>query len=63
MEQRLAGGELPVTGYRLFTGHRSLGNLRLYERLGYRRTQVEEVSTKLSFIAMEKSVPVLAATA
>ena len=63
MEQRLAGGELPVTGYRLFTGHRSLGNLRLYERLGYHRTEVEEVSNKLSFIAMEKTVPVLAATA
>lgn len=63
MEQRLAEGERPVTAYRLFTGHRSLGNLRLYERLGYRRTEVEEVSTKLSFIAMEKHVPVLAATA
>jgi len=63
MEQRLAEGERPVTAYRLFTGHRSLGNLRLYERLGYHRTEVEEVSNKLSFIAMEKTVPVLAATA
>ncbi|QMU69180.1 GNAT family N-acetyltransferase [Streptacidiphilus sp. P02-A3a] len=63
MEQRLAEDERPVSGYRLFTGHRSLGNLRLYERLGYRRTDVEEVSTGLSFIAMEKSVPELAATA
>jgi ribosomal protein S18 acetylase RimI-like enzyme len=63
MEQRLAGGERPVSAYRLFTGHRSIGNLRLYERLGYRRTQVEEVSGKLSFVAMEKSVPLLAATA
>ena len=63
MEQRLAEGERPVTAYRLFTGHRSLGNLRPYERLGYHRTEVEEVSNKLSFIAMEKTVPVLAATA
>ena len=63
MEQRLAEGERPVSAYRLFTGDRSLGNLRLYERLGYRRTGVEEVSTGLSFIGMEKSVPPLAATA
>ncbi len=63
MEQRLAEGERPVSAYRLFTGDRSLGNLRLYERLGYRRTGVEEVSTGLSFIGMEKSVPTLAATA
>ena len=63
MEQRLAEGESPVLAYRLFTGHRSLGNLRLYQRLGYRQTQVEEVNTKLSFIGLEKAVPALAATA
>ncbi|QMU76372.1 GNAT family N-acetyltransferase [Streptacidiphilus sp. PB12-B1b] len=63
MEQRLAEGEQPVHAYRLFTGHLSHGNLRLYERLGYRRTQIEEVNTRLSFIGLEKPVQALAATA
>ncbi|MEZ0089769.1 GNAT family N-acetyltransferase [Streptacidiphilus sp. EB129] len=63
MEQTLAAGDQPVRAYRLFTGHRSIGNLRLYQRLGYRQTEVEEVSGRLSFVAMEKPVPQLAATA
>ncbi|MEV7023002.1 GNAT family N-acetyltransferase [Kitasatospora sp. NPDC093558] len=44
----------PVTAYRLFTGHRSLGNLRLYARQGYRQTAVEPVSSSLSFVHLEK---------
>jgi ribosomal protein S18 acetylase RimI-like enzyme len=63
MEQTLASGEAPVQSFRLFTGHRSLGNLRLYQRLGYRQTEVEQVTGKLSFIGMEKQVERLAATA
>jgi ribosomal protein S18 acetylase RimI-like enzyme len=63
MEQALASGDSPVHAYRLFTGHRSLGNLRLYQRLGYRQTEVEEVTGSLSFIGMEKTVERLAATA
>ena len=63
MEEILAEGDRQVLAYRLFTGHRSLGNLRLYQRLGYRQTQVEEVSNRLSFIGLEKAVPELAATA
>ncbi|WP_042418504.1 GNAT family N-acetyltransferase [Streptacidiphilus anmyonensis] len=54
MERQLASGPRPPTGYRLFTGHRSIGNLRLYQRLGYRQTQVEEINNKLSFIVLEK---------
>jgi ribosomal protein S18 acetylase RimI-like enzyme len=67
MERQLGSGPQAVTAYRLFTGHRSIGNLRLYQRLGYRQTQVEEVNSKLSFIVLEKPaaqpVEQLAATA
>ncbi|KDN86824.1 GNAT family N-acetyltransferase [Kitasatospora cheerisanensis] len=41
-------------GYRLFTGHRSLGNLRLYRRLGYRETEVREVSRRMSIVTLAK---------
>ncbi len=63
MEQTLASGDAPVGSFRLFTGHRSLGNLRLYQRLGYHQTDVEKVSGSLSFITLEKQVESLAATA
>ena len=63
MEQTLAASDPAVGSFRLFTGHRSLGNLRLYQRLGYRQTDVEEVNGRLSFIALEKQVGHLAATA
>ncbi|MEV4558021.1 GNAT family N-acetyltransferase [Kitasatospora sp. NPDC049285] len=43
-------------GFELFTGHRSLGNLRLYQRLGYRETEVREVSRRLSIVTMAKPV-------
>ncbi|MEU1284567.1 GNAT family N-acetyltransferase [Kitasatospora sp. NPDC005856] len=63
LERRMAQ-DGPVSVYRLFTGHRSLGNLRLYARQGYRQTRVEQVSNRLSFVHLEKSaVPPLAATA
>ncbi|WP_037606518.1 GNAT family N-acetyltransferase [Streptacidiphilus rugosus] len=62
METRLAN-EAHVVAYRLFTGHRSVGNLRLYQRLGYRPTEVEEVNSKLSFISLEKRVDDLAVSA
>ncbi|MFD8599079.1 GNAT family N-acetyltransferase [Kitasatospora sp. NPDC059646] len=44
------------SGYRLFTGHRSLGNLRLYRRLGYRETEVREVSRRMSIVTLAKPV-------
>jgi ribosomal protein S18 acetylase RimI-like enzyme len=59
MERELATGPRPATAYRLCTGHRSLGNLRLYHRLGYRQTRVEEVNSKLSFIVLEKPAVLL----
>ncbi|MEV6975668.1 GNAT family N-acetyltransferase [Kitasatospora sp. NPDC093806] len=63
LEQRLAE-DGAVTSYRLFTGHRSLGNLRLYARQGYRQTTVEQVSGRLSLVHLEKPAPTaLAATA
>ena len=64
LERRMAEDSRPVTAYRLFTGHRSLGNLRLYARQGYRQTSVEQVSSRLSFVHLEKPVATeLAATA
>ncbi|MFJ6213625.1 GNAT family N-acetyltransferase [Streptomyces sp. NPDC092296] len=54
IEQRLAAtGRVRV--YRLFTGHRSLGNQRLYRRLGYQETGVVEVDRRLSMVTLEKS--------
>ncbi|MFJ6379155.1 GNAT family N-acetyltransferase [Kitasatospora sp. NPDC092039] len=54
----------PVSAYRLSTGHRSLGNLRLYARQGYRQTRVEQVNSRLSVVHLEKPATTpLAATA
>nr|BFD90094.1 GNAT family N-acetyltransferase [Kitasatospora sp. Xyl93] len=54
----------PVNAYRLSTGHRSLGNLRLYARQGYRQTRVEQVNSRLSVVHLEKPATTpLAATA
>jgi ribosomal protein S18 acetylase RimI-like enzyme len=38
----------------LFTGHRSEGNLRLYERRGYREVRREPVRPGLSLVHLEK---------
>lgn len=38
----------------LFTGHRSAGNIRLYERLGYRAFRQARVNEKVSLIYLEK---------
>ncbi|GAA0687553.1 GNAT family N-acetyltransferase [Kitasatospora atroaurantiaca] len=62
--ERLLQSEYPVTSFELFTGHRSLGNLRLYARHGYQQRGVREVSRRLSIVTLEKPVHVpLAATA
>ncbi|MFJ9948952.1 GNAT family N-acetyltransferase [Kitasatospora sp. NPDC091207] len=64
LERRLVADGRPVTVYRLFTGHRSLGNLRLYTRQGYRQTAVEHVDGGPSLVHLEKpAVAPLAATA
>ncbi|MGW3074813.1 MULTISPECIES: GNAT family N-acetyltransferase [unclassified Kitasatospora] len=63
LERRIAQ-DGPVSAYRLVTGHRSLGNLRLYARQGYRQTEVEQVNSRLSFVHLEKpATTALAATA
>jgi ribosomal protein S18 acetylase RimI-like enzyme len=41
--------------FELFTGSRSAGNIRLYERLGYERTREEVVSPAITLVFMEKS--------
>ncbi|RKN38122.1 GNAT family N-acetyltransferase [Streptomyces hoynatensis] len=56
IEERLAA-ERDAARYRLFTGHRSAANLRLYRRLGYAPVSTEEVSRHLSMITLEKEAP------
>jgi GNAT superfamily N-acetyltransferase len=43
-----------VERFELFTGHLSAGNLRLYQRLGYSRTQTVAVHDGLSLVYLEK---------
>lgn len=45
----------PGHRYELFTSTRSVGNIRLYERLGYRIFKEEKISEELCFVYMEKS--------
>lgn len=40
--------------FRLFTGHRSDGNIRLYRRCGYVPSNTERVSPRLSVVTLEK---------
>ncbi|MEE1939098.1 GNAT family N-acetyltransferase [Streptomyces sp. TRM 70361] len=54
LEERLAE-ERSAKRYRLFTGHRSDNNLRLYRGLGYIPVSTERVSPRLSLITMEKA--------
>ncbi|MCX4745179.1 GNAT family N-acetyltransferase [Kitasatospora sp. NBC_01287] len=63
VEERLQQDDRPVRAFRLFTGHRSLGNLRLYARQGYQQIGVRSVSRDLSFVTLEKPVEVPLATA
>ncbi|MEU1620387.1 GNAT family N-acetyltransferase [Streptomyces sp. NPDC008238] len=54
IEERLAE-ESEAKRYRLFTGHRSEFNLRLYRKLGYAQVgSVEPVTRQLSLVHMEK---------
>ncbi|MEW2517523.1 GNAT family N-acetyltransferase [Actinacidiphila alni] len=55
VEERLAAEE-EAKRYRLFTGHRSQVNLRMYRKLGYEQVGVAEpVSRRLSLVTMEKA--------
>lgn len=53
LEERLAE-ERAATRYRLLTGHRNEGHLRLYRKFGYTPVGVEEVSRTLSLVRLEK---------
>ncbi|CDR05227.1 GNAT family N-acetyltransferase [Streptomyces iranensis] len=53
IEERLSE-DRAAKRYRLFTGHRSEGNLRLYRRYGYAQVGTEEVNRRLSLVTLEK---------
>jgi len=43
-----------VSAFELFTGSRSEGNLRLYQRLGYARTREKVLSPAVTLVYLEK---------
>lgn len=45
----------PYTRYELFTSSKSERNLRLYERLGYRRFAEQQAAPGLTFVYLEKT--------
>ena len=53
IESWLAGD---VDRFELFTGDRSDGNLRLYDRLGYREARRESLGDKVELVFLEKPV-------
>ncbi|KWT63556.1 acetyltransferase [Streptomyces albus subsp. albus] len=53
VEERLTA-ERSAKRYRLLTGHRSEGSLRLYRSHGYAPVGTEQVSSRLSVITLEK---------
>ena len=46
--------EFPNCRYELFTSIKSISNIRLYERLGYKIFKEEAVSEELQFVYLEK---------
>jgi GNAT superfamily N-acetyltransferase len=44
--------------FELFTGHKSVGNLRLYERAGYRAYRQQQVNDKVSLVFLAKTTRV-----
>ena len=46
--------EYPNQRYELFTSTKSISNIRLYERLGYKIFKEESVSEELQFVYLEK---------
>jgi len=52
---RAVEAEFPdVDRYELFTGSRSEANIRLYERLGYRRSREQVLSPAVTLVFLEK---------
>lgn len=45
----------PNKRYELFTSTRSIENIRMYERLGYKSFKTEKIDDELEFIYLEKS--------
>jgi len=53
---RYIEGEFPHTRrFELFTGSRSAGNIRFYERLGYSRAREKVLSPAITLVFMEKN--------
>jgi ribosomal protein S18 acetylase RimI-like enzyme len=50
----------PVERFELFTGERSAGNIRLYERLGYRRLRTAVLTDSVTLVFLEKDRPISA---
>ncbi|GAA2333504.1 N-acetyltransferase [Streptomyces caniferus] len=55
VEERLAA-ERSATRFRLFTGHRSEGNLRLYRSRGYVPVGTEQLTPRLTVVTLEKEL-------
>ncbi|MFH9860934.1 GNAT family N-acetyltransferase [Streptomyces sp. NPDC017202] len=55
--------ERGATRFRLFTGHRSESNLRLYRRVGYRTVGTSQGSDGVPMIVLEKPADEFATTA
>ncbi|MBQ7783517.1 MAG: GNAT family N-acetyltransferase [Oscillospiraceae bacterium] len=47
--------QLPAKRYELFTSTKSVGNIRLYESLGYEIFKAETVTEELHFVYMQKN--------
>ena len=47
--------EYPNQRYELYTSTKSISNIRLYERLGYKIFKEEAVTSELQFVYMQKS--------
>ena len=48
----------PARRYELYTSKKSIKNILLYEYLGYERFKEEEVAEGLTFVFMEKYIPI-----
>jgi ribosomal protein S18 acetylase RimI-like enzyme len=46
--------EAPSSRYELFTSHKSIRTLRLYEHLGYERFKEQKISGKLTLVFLQK---------
>jgi len=55
--------ERGATSFRLFTGHRSEGNLRLYRKVGYQTVGTSKGADGVPMIVLEKPAGTYAATA